>query len=207
MPDDAQQAHNSQFTQEPSSATSKTPAEPFISNVLAHLGLGNSYVPEDAPFTSLLSALRHSEWQVRAAAARKLGKLGERAALEPLVAILTQDTVVAVKVAAARALGELAEYAPVEPLIAALDDPSDDVKEATTWALGELRERVPTSTLLENLLNCNNSSVRATAIRALGKLEMQASTHILVAALEDADWQVREMAALMLENQRNRTTD
>src|SRR5207244_605147 len=100
----------------------------------------------------------------------------------------------------------LADYAPLEPLIAALDDPTDDVKEAAAWALGELGERLPTSTPLENLLNCGNVAVRVAAIHALGELGERTPTHILVAALEDADWQVREMAALTLEKQKDRIT-
>jgi HEAT repeat protein len=135
-----------------------------------------------------------------------LGKLGEKATLEPLVAILMQDTIAAVKIAAALALGELADNAPVEPLVAVLDDPRDDVKVAAAWALGELGERIPTSTPLENLLNCNNVAVRAAAIRALGEMGTRTPTHILAAALEDADWQVREMADLALKKQRDRAT-
>jgi HEAT repeat protein len=203
---DAQQSSNPQFTQEASSAVSKTPSEPFISNTLAQLGLGNRYVPIDISLTSLLSELGNPEWQVRAAVVRRLGKLGEKAALEPLVAILVQDSIAAVRIAAARALGELVDYASVESLIAALDDPIDDVKIAAAWALGELGERVPTSTPLENLLNCNNAVVRATAIRAIGELGARTPIHILEVALEDANWQVREMAALAMEKQRDRIT-
>lgn len=206
MSHDAEQAHSSHSTSESSIDNSKTLAEPFISNVLAYLGLGNHFVPEDAPLISVLSALRHPQWQVRAAGARKLGKLGERTSLDPLIAMLMHDAVTAVKVAAARALGELAEYAPLEPLIAALDDPADEVKEAASWALGELGEQLPTSIPLENLLNYNNSTVRAAAVRALGKVRAGASTDILVAALEDPNWQVREMAALALEKWRERMT-
>ena len=206
MSQEAQREHNSQQTSASLNAIPKLPAEPFISNVLAHLGLDNNYALEAASLTSLLSALRHSEWQARASASRKLGKLGERAGLEPLVAILMQDSVAAVRASAARALGELDQYDLVEPLIAALDDPADYVKEAAAWALGELGAKMTTSTPLECLLNCNNSTVRASAIRALGKRMTQTSTSIFLVALEDPDWLVREMAALMLEKQRDLTT-
>jgi len=206
MSHDAQQPGDSQFLREASGATSKTPSDPFISNVLALLGLGNRYLPEAPSLPSLLAGLRSSDWQVRAAVVRSLGKLGEKAALEPLVTILMHDTSSAVKAAAARALGDLADYAPVEPLLAILDDPVDEVKAAAAWALGKLGERIPTSTPLENLLNSDNAAVRAAAICALGELGTRIPTHILMVALEDADWQVREMAALVLKRQREHIT-
>ncbi len=102
-----QQEHNSQSIFVSSSANS-------------NLGLGNRYVTEDVLLTSILSALRRPQWQVHAPAVRNLGKLGERAALEPLVATLRQDTVAAVKVAWP-CPGRASRVYTGEPLIAASD--------------------------------------------------------------------------------------
>ncbi|MGH2498258.1 MAG: HEAT repeat domain-containing protein [Ktedonobacteraceae bacterium] len=205
---DAQQSGDSQFPRDASESNSKAPSDLFTSHILALLGLGNRYLPETGLLPALLAGMRNSDWRVRAAVTRRSGKLGEKAALEPLIAIMMHDTSSVVRVAAARALGDLADYMPVNPLplLAVLDDPADDVKAAAAWALGKLGESVPISTPLENLLNCENATVRAAALCALGELGTRTPTHILMAALEDADWQVREMASLVLKRQRERIT-
>lgn len=208
MPYDAQQSNDSQIPHEAPETSPKTPSDPFISHILDLLGLGNRHLPGTISLPILLAELRSADWRVRAAAARMSGKLGEKAALEPLITIMVQDTSSVVKAAAARALGYLADYMPVSPLslLQILDDPVDDVKIAAAWVLGKLGESVPTSAPLENLLNCDNATVRATALCALGELGTRIPTHILMVALEDADWQVREMASLVLKRQRERIT-
>lgn len=208
MPYDARQSSDSQFLHEASGTSSKTFPDPFTSHVLALLGLGNHYLPEDVSLPALLAESGNADWRVRAAVARMSGKLGEKAALDPLIAMMMHDTSSEVRAAAARALGDLAEYVPVNPLflLEVLDDPADDVKIAAAWALGKLGESILTSASLENLLNCDNGAVRATALYALGELGTRIPTHILMVALEDADWQVREMATLVLEKQRERIT-
>jgi HEAT repeat protein len=202
MPDKAQQPGDSQFHGEDASSDSKTLSQAFISNILAHLGLGNRYLPGTTSLSLLRSELHSPDWRVRAAVARKLGKLEDQVSLAPLATLLADDASFEVKAAAARALGELAGFAPVEPLLAALDDLSDEVKVAAAWALGELGEHVPTAAPLVNLLNSPDAAVRATALSALGELGARTSRHILTAALEDPDWEVREMASLALERRR-----
>jgi HEAT repeat protein len=195
---DEQYSNDHQSAPESSSTENVVSQNPFVSIVLARLGLEDSYIEKDSSMVTLLIALNSPEWRVRAEAAHKLGKMGEKTAVEPLATVLINDSEAAVRVAAARALGELTDYTPVEHLIAALDDPRDDVKAAVAWSLGEMGEHISASTSLENLLNNENTSVRVAAIRALGEMGERTPLHVLVAALRDPDWEVREMATLAL---------
>lgn len=203
MEDNKDYASDLRNLQRSSNLENTSPLDPFVSTVLTRLGLGDISISKDSSGEPLLKGLSAPEWQVRAAAARKLGTEREQAGVAPLATILLNDEAVEVKIAAARALGELADSTSVESLIAALHDPSDEVKAAAAWALGELGAHVLRSTPLENLLNTDDVSVRVAAIRALGKLEERTPIPILIAALQDPGWQVREIAAMLLKERRD----
>jgi len=83
----------------------------------------------------LIAVLKNVVWQeVRQAAAKTLGKIGDLRAVVPLIAAL-EDLDARVRAAAAKALGEIGDPCAVEPLIAALNDEETDVRCAAANAL------------------------------------------------------------------------
>ena len=72
---------------------------------------------------------------MRLAAARVLGKQGERVPLEPLLARL-EDENADVRRVVLEALGERGERVPLEPLLARLEDENEWVRQAAVEALG-----------------------------------------------------------------------
>jgi len=96
--------------------------------------------PPDQAVETCLAALKAESWAVRAAAARRLGGLGDYRAVEPLLAALT-DKDETVRRYAAKALGELADARAAEGLIAALQDDKPEVQIEAHTALRVLAEQ------------------------------------------------------------------
>jgi len=82
----------------------------------------------------LITALTDRDEEVRIAASKTLGEIGEPA-VQPLI-ISLQDDEGYVRWAATRALREIGDSA-VQPLITALRDSDRDVRQAAAWALGK----------------------------------------------------------------------
>jgi outer membrane protein assembly factor BamB len=137
----------------------------LVPTVLSRLGLGEEPALGDMRVNELVAALGHHEWYVRTAAVRELGRLGERAPVEPLQAAL-DDEDSSVRAAAVRALGRLAERAPVDRLIAALHDRDWHVRETAALVLGSLDGQVPAEPLAA-ALNDQDVAVRQAAADAL----------------------------------------
>jgi len=116
--------------------------------VLGRLGDKRSEFP-------LLGALKHSDPQLRHAAAQSLGEVGRRRAVGLLVAALLLDQHVDVRMAAAHALGSLRDRRALQPLVGKLGDPNEDprVRGMAAEALASLRDRravVPLITALRD---------------------------------------------------------
>jgi HEAT repeat protein len=153
----------------------------------------------------LIAALKDENSDVRQAAAKALGKIGDPRAVEPLIAAL-KDYYSGVRYAAADALGRLGwepaqdEMAgwywmakrdwdkcvalgalAVEPLIAALKDAEWIVREQ---ALGKIGERCGAA---HRALGDERSDVRQAAAKALGAIGDARAAKPLIAALKDKD--------------------
>jgi hypothetical protein len=87
----------------------------------------------------LIGALRHSDLAVRAEAAISLGGLGDRSAVEPLIAVLRGDSDPYVRSLAAGALGDLGDARARDALLGSLGDDTMDVAAAAAKALSLLR--------------------------------------------------------------------
>ncbi|MBV9615209.1 MAG: HEAT repeat domain-containing protein [Ktedonobacteraceae bacterium] len=109
----------------------------------------------------LLEALAHPQWEIRSAAVRALGNLGEEAPLQSLLEAL-QDEHRLVRAAAVYALGRLKEQIPMEHLLLALRDEEWEVREMAVLVLGELNNTI-IEPLLHVALHDSNASVRETA--------------------------------------------
>jgi HEAT repeat protein len=189
----------------------------------------------ELPAELLIAALSKKQWQMRKAVVQALGQLkcqhpiellvavftnaevateqalgqlGNTRALEPLLEVLSESTIiedayVPVRVAAARALGQLGDLRALNSLIEVLTEKYEDARAAAAQALGQLGD----SRALEPLFNILTESiivedvyvpVRVAAARALGQLRDPAAFESLVAALSDHHAYVREAAAQSL---------
>lgn len=126
----------------------------------------------------LLAMLGLEDDVLRTAAAEALGWLGEERAVEPLIAILRDETNhEAVREAAAEALGKLGSAAAVEPLIAALGDTSEWLRRAAAAALGELGYHRAVEAL-SGLLQDDSLMVQDAAFESLKKLSENRHTSL-----------------------------
>jgi len=165
-------------------------------------------------------------WWTRAEAAEKLGLMGSRRAIPPLVAKM-DDLIPDVRVRVARALGSIGSPEAVRPLVHALRAPgrwsairvSGILIAAGNEAVQALLEEfyalpmhaqlsaidifarirsLDTVGLLRDLLRHEQPDLRARAAFALGTIGDPGSLDLLTGALRDRAWAVRAMAAKAL---------
>lgn len=129
--------------------------------VLSRLGLHDGQADHPATIQNALTDLHNSDWHVRVAAVRTLGKQGQQAPIEHLLAAL-QDEDGSVRAATVYALATLGEHTPIRQLIAALHDPDWHVRETAVLALGKLRQPLPDDVFNE-ALHDQDSAVREAA--------------------------------------------
>jgi HEAT repeat protein len=167
----------------------------------------------------LIAALGDERSDMRQAAAKALGAIGDARAMEPLIAAL-KDKDSAVRKAAAEALDHLG-WKPaqdesagwywmakhdwdkcvalgalaVEPLIAALKDENSDVRQAAAKALGKIGDPRAVEPLIAALSD-ESSDVRYAAAEALGKIKDPRAVEPLIAAHQN--WWVGAAAACAL---------
>lgn len=151
--------------------------------------LGDMAVPAATP--ELRRALHDRDREVRAAAARSLGKLQDVDAVEELTEALASATVP--RLVAARALLEIGEPALVE-LLALLDRPDAAVRATASELVGLLGSARDAPLLIEHLSD-PSAAVREQAAIALGRLGAGAATSALISALDDRVGFVRAAAA------------
>lgn len=131
-------------------------------DVWASVALGRIGEPAVTP---LITALRDKDEMVRAWAAHRLGEIGDKRAVKPLINAIKDKRV---GVDAARALGEIGEPA-VGHLITALRDKDEDMRLLAAIALGQIGE--PAVTPLINVLmdKDENIAVVAVALERIGE--------------------------------------
>lgn len=142
----------------------------------------------------LLGALEDSSRDVRSAAARSLGHLGSRAAVEPLVRALVERRVP--RAVGGQALLNLGSEAldPLRPLVL---DAEAGIRATAVELVGLLGDAAD-ARLLTSRLRDSAAEVRAKAARALGRLGADEATIDLREALGDRIAFVRANAAVAL---------
>ena len=155
----------------------------------AAFALGDMAVARAAP--DLLRALHDRDREVRAAAARSLGRLRAVDAVEELTEALATASVP--HLVAARALLEIGEPA-LAPLLGLLARP-DAVLRATAATLVGLLGSAQDAPVLIEQLSDPSAEVREQAAIALGRIGSESATAALIAALNDRIGFVRAAAA------------
>jgi len=168
---------------------------------LAALTLGSKQARE--AFDQLAATLKDENSDVRTAAAKALGMLGDSRAVEPLIASLENDESQLTRQAAAKSLGMLdSTFAAPHLEKAILRDESRDVAWFAANALASLRRDAPLQRLLSLLephfvLKLNTflkSFQQALGYRTIGESE----TIALSVAMRAENVELREFAAEML---------
>lgn len=170
-------------------------------------GLGYTSLVRETTKEGIYDALNDGNWQVRTAAVRRLGEIGDQTEVALLLSRLEKDEVPEVRAAAARALSSIREIIPETPLIAALEDDDDNVREAAALALASLGIRLSQQAidaLEEAFYGEPDEDTRATIVTTLGRAAKRTPLKVLEVALCDTDWQVREAAALAMGHQKDR---
>lgn len=127
-----------------------------------------STIADERALTSLITALRSSDWIVRMHAAKALGLVRHAEAIMPLIPLL-QDKVKAVREEAAAGLAAIGDSA-IPSLVNALRHEEWLVRLHAVEALGKTRSPQAVEPLLSVLFNDHDSAVREDAARALGEI-------------------------------------
>ena len=143
-----------------------------------------------------LKKLRHSDVDVRRAAAYALRNIGDHRAVEPLLAACN-DSSRSVRGRAIRALGAIGDSSAIVPLIGILQGEDRSVWPSVATALGQLKARQALPVLIDRLDSDEVFTARA-ACRALGTIKNSQAVVSLLSALEHTDSSVRNEAAKAL---------
>jgi HEAT repeat protein len=130
-----------------------------------------------------------------------LGEIGGSRALKMAIEALN-DPNLDVRKTAILVLGKLRDKRAITPLLSILGSPADELRRGSTRVLGLIGSRSPrVAKAINDLLSSDGSlEVRAEAARALGRLLHPSSIPILIEALNDPYWTVREHAENALNN-------
>jgi HEAT repeat protein len=131
----------------------------------------------------LLKALKSNKGSTRVAAMMALGEMGEEAAVDPILGILTRDYPPA-KASATIALGKIGDERAVEVLRKEMKDGDNEyVKGGSAIALGKIGDENSVPFLI-NRLRDQRIKVRSSAALALGKIGNETAVKPLIEILE-----------------------
>ncbi|MDQ4145661.1 MAG: HEAT repeat domain-containing protein [Actinomycetota bacterium] len=146
----------------------------------------------------LVEGLSHRSDRARTVAVSALARLGDPAAVEPLLGSLG-DSSEDVRLAAVHALARLRDGRAVGPLGHALGDVSADVRYAAAGALSELGDRAAVEPLLATVAAESDERVRVRAVQTLGKLGDHRAIGPLTSFLSDNSPWLRDAPVGALE--------
>jgi HEAT repeat protein len=134
--------------------------------------IGALGVEAKAALPYLTDVLADADWQVRRRAAEALGAIGDRAAVDPLVEVLSdRDEEWSIRTAAARSLGRLGDARAVEALATVLNDMNAHVRHMAVVALGQIGT-AETIEPLESALGDGDGATRFAAAEALREIRL-----------------------------------
>lgn len=158
----------------------------------------DSLIESDVP--GLISALTCKKSEVRENAARLLGEIGSRKAVDALIVALG-DPDGHVRYSANEALGNIGlEQAEIERIIRMLESDEASERAGAATTLGHLKEKSALEKITE-LLNDGDQGVRLDAIKALGNLGDPRAIEPLVERykIEEDNWRCSDIRVAMEE--------
>lgn len=148
---------------------------------------------EDASAVPALARLMTDDlYEVREHALEALGNFTEALTASQILPAL-KDGRPEIRARAAEILGEIGDRSAVSAVAKLLSDPSANVRHEVLHALEHLQDR-SVAPSIRPLLKDENNLVRGAALSALRELKLDLDERDIVAALDDADADVRKMA-------------
>lgn len=153
-----------------------------------------STIADERVLSSLINALRSSDWIVRMHATKGLGSVRHPDAIPALLPLL-QDKVKAVREEAAAGLAAIGNAA-IPSLLKALQHDDWLVRLHAVEALGKTRSPETVEPLLSVLFNDQDSAVREDAVRALGEIRDPKAVEYLFTAMREPELRTLAVDAL-----------
>lgn len=219
-------------------AKDRTLVESFLRGFFEHSGVGETFeeamehpstrakIKFEGAFDDVVRALQSHDEEVREEAARALGELGDRRAVNPLIELLGDDNRY-VRREAAKSLGKIGDEHAIPALINALKDEDRYGREGAAEGLGGMGEKAFSSLIraikdedwhvrmgaaiafriigdknalkvLIPAMKDENRFVRREVIKSLGRIGDHSVIDTLIAALKDPDRSVRLRAVSAL---------
>ena len=154
----------------PAARAALAPAKEAVdANIAARTSIDPVIAKAAAPLIGALT--EDDQWSVRKHAAIALGKMGDTAAVGPLIAAL-DDTTLAVRAAAAIALGQIGDARAVPPLARAAEDEVALTSVAAIQALARIGGDDALA-IVRKAMNDDRDYIRSAARKALGEEEAE----------------------------------
>lgn len=191
--------------------TSQDDKDNYINvRVLSAKAIAN--LKDTSAVTALLYCLNNKEenYRIRLACADALGKIGDKYAVAPLIAVVTDqnERSVYVKESAASALGLIGDVSAIEPLVSILDankgilNKFTFLKERVIEALGKIKltNNDFVFNALRKALVDESAQIRICAIEAIMNGEHPKATEVIKPMLQDNDQEVAKNALIAIYN-------
>lgn len=137
----------------------------LLTSVLRRLELTPEQSAAEKTLEDLQARLKNTDWSIRAAAVREMGKQQAEISLDFLTSALNDEDET-VRAAAVHVLGNMGRQAPLHKLVEALRDNDWHVRETAVFALSKQGERIPRE-VINTALYDSDFSVREAARLAL----------------------------------------
>jgi len=157
--------------------------QPYVEIIFKRLG--------DYRIHPLIELLKHENQEIRSLSAEALGSTGSSKAVKPLIEALN-DKIWSVRKSVAKALAKIGEVA-VDDLIKSLSCEDDNVRYWIAIILGTIGESAIEP--LGSMLSSSDKEYRLYAAQALGKIRDERVVMLLIEALQDEAWIVRNSVA------------
>ncbi|TVR73226.1 MAG: hypothetical protein EA427_02390 [Spirochaetaceae bacterium] len=167
-----------------------------VTRALRSIDSGSGEIAVD----EVVARMHDPDPEVRAEAARALGRIRASEATEALILAL-RDLTSSVRPEAAIALGRIGDRRALPYLLDALNDPSEELQDGAAWALGEIGDDTATEQLLALFRRIRSERVSASTAAAMSRLgRFEAAWEIIPRMHETRNPILRTQLAIALGN-------